>query len=95
MRHYRTENGVTRELTTHKVRNTLLVGLLVASVAVWSYNLGSLYPQAIEEPLLGYTEHRCDEIVRVETGNLICEVQMNEEDDNLRIFKGAGAYGDN
>ena len=67
----------------------LLVVLLVAVTAVWSYNVGTWTPSAQERRLSGMVETKCDDInYNPKTKQkLVCEVFMQAEDDNIIIYK--------
>jgi hypothetical protein len=67
----------------------LALALLIAAVAVWSYDIGTVYPSVRDDRLAGLTQAACDDIIRYpgEKG-LVCEVNMIQEDDNLKIYKG-------
>lgn len=67
----------------------LLLALSVSILAVLTFNLGLMYgltAQPVNE-LASYTEVPCDDIVS-DGHHKWCEVNMVQEDDNLRIFKG-------
>lgn len=63
-------------------KSITLIGFIVISVAVVvSAVLGTLL-----SPLNGYEEIQCNNIVRRD-GTLVCEIELREEDDNIRIYK--------
>jgi hypothetical protein len=67
---------------------TLTWLLVSACVGTWGVVLGMLSPQVVEDPLMGYNEVRCDDIIRGHDGILRCEVTLQQEDDDIRIYRG-------
>lgn len=63
----------------------------VAGAGLWGYNMGSIVPILTNDNITvgrNYKEVECNDIIRDESGALVCEINMQAEDDNLRIFKG-------
>lgn len=61
--------------------------LLLAAVGLFSYDAGYLMPHVVKYPLAGFHEVACDDIVWDPKGQLVCEVGLNQEDDNVKIYK--------
>lgn len=85
-------------IRTHKLE-TLLVGLFIAAVSLWSYVFGLYNAPVVDARLEGLHEVGCDDInarKNAYTGqwDLVCEIQMQAEDDNLHIWRGPGAIDD-
>lgn len=74
---------------------SLLVGIILTATGIWIFNAG-IEVGIRNKPVFDsgkYQEVGCNDIVASEYG-LRCEVVMNYEDDNIRIFKGEGALDD-
>lgn len=77
--------------------NRLLLVLFVAVLMLINYLVGTYYPSVHDGRLDGLHEVKCDDIVRSLPGEdpyLVCEINMQAEDDNIKIFRGDGAYND-
>lgn len=75
----------------------LIAVLVVINAGLWGYNIGHLdAPQpAVDYHLDNMHEVSCNDIVSMPPdGKPVCEVNMNAEDDNIRIFKGNGSIND-
>lgn len=72
--------------------NGAIVALLIAIMGLALFILGTYYPSVSDERLKGLEKVSCDDIIRYDTGRLVCEVNMQSEDDNLHIYKGRGTY---
>lgn len=75
---------------------TALFLLVTGAVGITAFNIGTV---AYPSPTKGMHEVNCNDIVRmynVDTKQyqLVCEINMKAEDDNVKIFRGEGAYGD-
>lgn len=64
----------------------LALALLLAAVGLFGYDAGYLMPHVVKDPLTGFHEVACDEIVRNQVG-VYCAVAMQQEDDPLKIYK--------
>jgi len=62
---------------------------LVASLVAIAISIFALWLVIENKPVMaGYREVSCHEIER-QDGSLVCIIEMQAEDDDLRIFKGA------
>lgn len=74
----------------------LLIVLAFAAATLWAYNLGQLNTLLQDERTVisqDYKETGCNDITRGTDGNLVCQINMQHEDDNLKIYKGAYGNG--
>ena len=77
-----------------KLHVHILYVLLILAVGMWAYNVGTLTPRVERLSEQDYTQYiidhnsGCDDIVgHPDTGRLVCEVNMAQEDDALFIIK--------
>jgi hypothetical protein len=83
----------------NKVIDKLLLGLFIATLMLLSYLVGTFVPSVVDGRLDGLEEVKCDDIISANnayTGkrDLVCEVKMQQEDDNIHIYKGKGSIND-
>lgn len=75
----------------------VFVVLLVASSLLWGYLFGQMNSPIEDKRLYGMSETKCDDIVRyakssqTKAGEIVCEINMQAEDDNIKVYKGAYA----
>lgn len=65
----------------------------IGAAFIWGFNFGKLDPATTPQGTVlsnQYREITCKNIVK-ENERLICKVELQAEDDNIRIFKGPGA----
>ena len=75
----------------------VLIGLFTLAAYVWGYNFGHMTPSTEPEGTVlssEYQEISCNDIIMEKNGQLVCEINMKQEDDNIRVFKGKGALDD-
>lgn len=73
---------------------TLSIALIVGSIlcaALWGFLFGLLNAPVEDTRLQGYTEVYCNDITQSPRGVLVCEINLEQEDDNIKIYRGA--YG--
>lgn len=72
------------------LKDATVYGLVFTAIVLWAFNGGveAGLANAPEFDASAYSEIDCNNVV-AEDGVLKCEVFMQEEDDNIRIFKGA------
>lgn len=63
----------------------LLVVATVAIIALLAFHAGKK-----DNGLADYTNVSCNDIIREIDGRLVCEVNMQQEDDNILIYRGKG-----
>lgn len=77
------------------MKNILWI-MIVISVGLWAYNAGTLSPAIQNDKIMigkNYKEVQCNDIKPDEQRErLICAVDLEREDDNIRIFRGE--YGE-
>lgn len=74
--------------------NYLVIGLLACSCVIWGYNAGQMNTLLQDDRTViskDYKEIDCNDVVRGTDGQLVCEINMDYEDDNLKLYKGV--YG--
>jgi hypothetical protein len=67
-----------------------LIIIVALTAGIWGYNIGSVNTvlandnQTISKD---YKETHCDDITRETDGALVCKINMQAEDDNIKIFE--------
>lgn len=75
--------------------NKVLLVIFVLAISVWSYIFGTYHAVVQDGKLDNMQEVQCDDITRSPLSDtLVCEIHMNQEDDNIIIYRGEGSYGD-
>jgi len=83
-----------------KDANQFTIGLVFVSVtAIVLFALLVDTPALINkqdslQPSTEYREIPCDSIEQSTRGNLVCQINLQYEDDNIRVFKGKGSIDD-
>ena len=68
----------------------LLVVVVIITVILGTVTMfTTAYREANDDiiQLTNYKEVRCNSIVRYEDNTVVCQVQMQTEDENIRVFK--------
>lgn len=64
-------------------QKTITLILAFAAVIVWSYIVGALYGPLIDDK----SSSPCDDIIQYPSGAIVCEVNMNNINDRVIIYK--------
>lgn len=62
--------------------NNLAIVLIVALV-VAAATIGSVF----DNPVQNYKEVQCNDIVRYEPGGLVCEINIDKFDEDIKIYR--------